>query len=122
MADVAAGMVRPFGQKDRLDAAFEKFVVKFRYSLRRGDWVANGQRGQNCHAYESTTRHSTLHPRCRRSSLEGTSNASFDKPDLAPDAAARDAAAVPCTAAVASPARLISAVPCSSNAFAIALF
>ena len=34
MTDVAAGMVRPFGQKDRLDAAFKKFVVKFRRSSR----------------------------------------------------------------------------------------
>src|ERR1700730_7331155 len=84
MTDVAAGMVRPFGQKDRLDAAFEEFVVKFRRSLRRGNWAGNGQRGQNRHAYESTTRHSTLHPRCRRSTLDRTSNANFDKLDLAP--------------------------------------
>src|SRR6202011_1854917 len=85
MTGVASGMVRPFGQKDRLDAAFEKFVVKFRRSLRRGIWIGDGQRGQNRHAYESTTRHSTLHPRCRRSTLDRTSNANFDKLDLASD-------------------------------------
>jgi hypothetical protein len=85
MTNVAAGMVRPFGQKNRLDAAFEKLVVKFRYSLRRGGWVGNGQRGQNRHAYASTTRHSTLRPRCRRSSLDDTSNATFDKLDLVSD-------------------------------------
>ena len=135
MTDVATGMVRPFGQKDRLDAALEKFVVEFRYHLRRGGWVANGQRGQDCHGYESTTRHSNSPPRRRRPSLEGTSNANFDKPDLAPRRCetplqrhARDPAdrsllgSASWTAAVASPAPLISAGACSSNAFAIALF
>jgi hypothetical protein len=72
-------MVRPFGQKDRLDAAFEKFVVKFRRSSRRGDCGGDRQRGQNRHAYESTSRHSTLHQRRRRSSSDGTSNANLDK-------------------------------------------
>jgi hypothetical protein len=84
MTGVASGMVRPLGQKDRLDAAFEIFVVKFRRSLRRGNWVENGQREQNRHAYQSTTRHSILHPRCRRSSLYRTSNANVDKLDLVP--------------------------------------
>src|ERR1700732_4595285 len=84
MTDVASGVVGPFGQKDRLNVAFEIFVVKFRRSLRRGNSVENGQRDQNRHAYESTTRHSTLHPRCRRSSLYRTSNANVDKLDLAP--------------------------------------
>src|ERR1700704_2741403 len=83
MTDVAAGMVRPFGQKDRLDAAFEKFVVKFRRSSRRGDCGGDRQRGQNRHAYERTSRHSTLHQRRRRSSSDGTSNANLDK--LVPD-------------------------------------
>src|SRR5258707_14314759 len=90
MTDVAAGMVRPFGQKDRLDAAFEKFVVKFRRSSRRGDCGGNRQRGQNRHAYESTSRHSTLHQRRRRSSSDGTSNANLDK--LVPGQKAADLA------------------------------
>ena len=53
MADVAAGMVRPFGQKDRLDAALEKIVVEFWRRLRRGDGAGNGQRGHNRQPYES---------------------------------------------------------------------
>src|SRR5438477_4379194 len=85
MTDVAAGMVRPFGQKDRLDAAFEKFVVKFRRSSRRGDCGGDRQRGQNRHAHESTSRHLTLHQRRRRSSSDRRSNANLDKLELVPD-------------------------------------
>src|ERR1700730_8319023 len=85
MTDVTAGMVRPFGQKDRLDPAFEKFVVEFRRRLRCGNWAANGHCGESRHGYESTTRHSAFHPRCGGSNLDRTSNASFDKLDLVPD-------------------------------------
>jgi hypothetical protein len=49
--------------------------------LRWGNWVGNGH-GQNRYTHESTTRHSTLHPPCKRSSLDRTSNAKFDKPDI----------------------------------------
>src|SRR5260370_991717 len=84
MTDVAAGVLRPLGQKDRLDAAFEIFVVEFRRRLRHGDG-GNGKRRDNRYACESTTRHSTLRPRCWRSSSDGTSNATADKPDLGSD-------------------------------------
>jgi hypothetical protein len=53
--------------------------------LRRGDGAGNGQRRHNGYACESTTRHSTLRPRCRRSSSDRTSNATADKLDVGPD-------------------------------------
>src|SRR5450631_202789 len=77
-------MVRPFSQKDRFDAAFEKFVVKFRSSSRRGDCGGDRQHGQNRHAYESASRHSTLHQRRRISNSDRTSNANLDKLELVP--------------------------------------
>jgi hypothetical protein len=49
MTDVAAGMVGPFGQKHRLDAAFEKFVVEFRRGWRRCNRVGGGERGHSRH-------------------------------------------------------------------------
>jgi len=55
MTDVATGMVRPFDQKDRLDAAFEKLVVELRRRLRQGDCAKNGKLGQNRRACESAT-------------------------------------------------------------------
>jgi hypothetical protein len=79
-------MVGPFGQKHRLDAAFEKFVVEFRRRLRRGHWAGTGEHREGRHAYQSTTRHSTLHPRLPGDpNLDRTSNADFDKLDLALD-------------------------------------
>src|SRR5271167_1416599 len=87
MTDVTAGMVGTFGQKYRLDAAFEEFVVECRRRLRRDNWAGTGQRGksrhaQNRHADESTTRHFNA-PSALPGDPDRTSNANFDKLDLA---------------------------------------
>src|SRR5260370_39440466 len=61
MADVAAGMLGPFGQKHRLDAALEEFIIQLRRGSRWSHRVGNGHCGESDGEDERATRHSTLH-------------------------------------------------------------